>query len=167
MRTGWSADWKQAAYGMAGGIAGGIAVIKTGDKLFQLEGPETVHREHELRQELPVEVLAGRIVTLFGGTPTKRRKEQLGYVLLWASHAAYGAAYGMMRRRFRWLRRTLGVSYGLVYFLVRDELVNTLFGLVPPPRSFPLAAHARGVATHVAYGITTEVTCRALEGVFG
>lgn len=148
-----------AALGTVGGAVGSLVLLKLGDQLFKMQKRETVEREQQLRPELPVEVLAGRAIELFGLTPTKPRKQKLGFVLLWSANLMWGAIYGVVRRRVPVFRSAMGLPFAVAFFLIRDEGINTLLGLCPPPRAFPIAAHARGFATHVAHVATVEATC--------
>lgn len=49
-----------------------------------------------------------------------------------------------------------GALYGLTLFITQDEGMNALTGLGAKPRQYPWQAHARGLITHLAYGIVTD-----------
>jgi hypothetical protein len=49
--------------------------------------------------------------------------------------------------------------------LIGDEALNTYAKLTPPPRAFPVEAHLRGLAGHIAWTSTAEGVIQLLEFV--
>ena len=41
--------------------------------------------------------------------------------------------------------------------------MNSIMGLTPPPRAYPLAAHVRGLAGHVAYAAAYRAAARLVH----
>lgn len=85
----------------------------------------------------------------------------------WRFHKMFGVLGGLgyvaMRRRFPKIGIGMGLLFGAAFFLVGDELLVPLAGLTPGPRAFPWKVHARGAASHVAYGVAAEAAARAIE----
>ena len=67
-----------------------------------------------------------------------------------------GAVYGATRRWIPGLGAGRGLVYGLLVFLLNDELLNTVLGLSARPDAYPLSTHLRGVVGHLALGAATD-----------
>jgi hypothetical protein len=85
----------------------------------------------------------------------------------WRFHKAFGVSLGVaylaLRRRFPDVGFGWGLGAGVAFFLLMDELVVPLLGWTPGPRAFSWQVHARGAASHVAYGVTAETMARAFD----
>lgn len=46
------------------------------------------------------------------------------------------------------MRRALGLPFGVLFFLIGDELMNEVVGLTAPPKAWPIDAHVRGRDGH-------------------
>ena len=81
-------------------------------------------------------------------------------------HKVFGtlgaAGYAAARRHASKLGAGAGTLYGTAFFLIADELLMPALRLTPGPGAFPLKTHARGAASHVAYGVAAELATRAL-----
>jgi len=56
-----------------------------------------------------------------------------------------------------------GVSFGAALFVVADELAVPAAGLSGKPSEFPLSSHLYGLASHLVYGVTTDIVRRGLR----
>lgn len=85
----------------------------------------------------------------------------------WRFHKGFGWSGGLtylaLRRRYPKLGLGWGLAFGTAFFLLVDELMMPLFGWTPGPRAFSWKVHARGAASHLAYGVTAETVARLLE----
>jgi hypothetical protein len=95
-------------------------------------------------------------------------------VLSWAVHVGYGlvvaALYGALRTPGRRRRPTRdatasGALFGLGLWLVGDELALPLLGLADKPSAYHPTQHARSLVEHLAYGVATATSARALGGM--
>jgi uncharacterized membrane protein YagU involved in acid resistance len=50
----------------------------------------------------------------------------------------------------------MALAFGVAFWLLVDEVGNTVLGLTPPPAEFPWQTHIRGLAGHVVFGLVTE-----------
>ena len=93
------------------------------------------------------------------------QRDTAGAGIHWALGIAGGAAYGLARKRWPRAAAFYGAGFGLAFFLAMDELMNPVLGLTPGPMAFPWQAHARGLAGHLAYGVTSNAVLDAVDRV--
>jgi len=56
-----------------------------------------------------------------------------------------------------------GLFLGAALFGIADEVAVPALGLSGKPSEFPLSSHLYGLASHLVYGVTTEITRRAMR----
>lgn len=103
----------------------------------------------------PAHVVASRASVAMGGDPVPQ-----GHPAGAAVHYAIGivpaALYGIAREHFPAVGAGAGLGFGLAMFVAEDEVANPLLGLAAPPQRYPWQPHARGLASHLVYGLVTE-----------
>ena len=77
--------------------------------------------------------------------------------------ATAGATYGAVRRHVPAPAITKGLGFGLSLWALADEGINPALGLTPGPADFPWQAHARGLASHLVFGLATEGILSAVD----
>ena len=84
----------------------------------------------------------------------------------WRFHKTFGILGGWMylrlRRAFPRLAAGRGLVFGTAFFAFVDELLVPALRLTPGPRAFSWRVHARGAASHLAYGVAAESAARLL-----
>lgn len=156
-------SWAMLGSGALAGLLATYAMGPVTNFLYQREDEAKKRREEALRKEQPVEVLAGRLIELAGATPTEPLKKKLGMVVHLGYGMGWGVLYAFLRRRTPILRKALGLPFGVLFALVGDEIMNQVMGLTAPPKAWPIEAHLRGLAGHVAYAAAAEGTFRAID----
>ena len=78
--------------------------------------------------------------------------------------ASMAALYGALAARDERVTAGFGLAFGMLVWLLFDEVAIPALKLSPPPWESPAPVHARGVAAHVVYGPVTEAVRRALVG---
>ena len=53
-----------------------------------------------------------------------------------------------------------GLPFGAAVWLIADEIIVPAFGLSKPPTEYPPSTHAYSIASHLVYGLTTEIVRR-------
>src|SRR5215831_9326800 len=48
-------------------------------------------------------------------------------------------------------------------WLIADEIIVPALGLSKPPTKYPLSTHASSIASHLVYGMTTEIVRREIR----
>lgn len=102
---------------------------------------------------------------IFDHKLTKSEKEPAGAAVHYAFGAASGGLYGAMAEVAPQITAGAGVPFGAVFWLVADEGAVPLLGLAKGPTEYPLSTHAYALASHLVYGLTTELSRRAVRQV--
>ncbi len=67
-----------------------------------------------------------------------------------------GAVYALLRHRIPGANLGHGLIFGTTFWLLVDEVGNTVLGLTPPATEFPWQTHMRGLAGHMVFGMVAE-----------
>jgi putative membrane protein len=177
------------AKGMAAGIAGGLVASFVMNQ-FQavwgklMEGEVRSHGAQSLQQGTPshgigrelqergsdepddnAAVRAGAAVAelLFHQKLSKSEKETAGAVAHYAMGVTSGAIYGAVAELAPQATAGEGVPFGAAVWLIADEAIVPALGLSKPATSYPLSTHIYAFASHLVYGVTTEVVRRRVR----
>lgn len=94
---------------------------------------------------------------------TKSEKKVAGPAVHYAFGTSMGAFYGAVAEIAPGVVAGGGLPFGTVFWLVADEAAVPALGLSKPPQEVPLSTHAYALASHLVYGLTTEIVRRALR----
>ena len=98
---------------------------------------------------------------LFGLELIEREKrERAGAVVHYAFGVATGGLYGAIAELKPAATVGAGLPFGVAVWLVADEIVAPALGLSKPPTEIPPSTHAYSIASHLVYGLTTEIVRR-------
>jgi len=174
------------AKGLAAGIAGGLVASLVMNQFQALwgklmEGESRSHGAQSLQQGLPdygisrelqkrgsddaddnAAVRTGSAVSelIFNHKLTKPEKEFAGAVAHYAMGATSGAIYGAMAEVLPQTTMGEGLPFGAAVWAIADEAVVPALGLSKPGTEYPLSTHVYAIASHLVYGLTTEVVRR-------
>jgi hypothetical protein len=98
---------------------------------------------------------------VFGHRLAEGEKEAAGAVAHYAMGATSGAIYGAAAEVLPAAAAGAGLPFGAAVWLVADELIVPALGLSKPASAYPLTTHAYAFASHLVYGLTTEIVRRA------
>ena len=177
--------WKGLAAGVVGGLVAS-AVMNEFQALWGrlVEAEDGSHGAQSLQQGSPQrgigrelqergsddeeddapERLANAIsVGLTGRELTKKEKETAGTALHYAYGTSMGALYGAAAELAPGVTAAGGLPFGATVWVTADEGVEPLLGLSKSPTEYPLSIHAYALASHLVYGLTTEVVRRAVR----
>jgi putative membrane protein len=76
-----------------------------------------------------------------------------------------GGLYGALAELTPFARRGTGTAYATALWLFGDEIAVPKLGLSKPFTEYPAKVHARALAGHVVYGVTTEEVRRAVRAL--
>jgi hypothetical protein len=86
-----------------------------------------------------------------------------------AVHYAFGSAtgllYGAAAEIAPQVTSGLGLPFGVAFWMVADEAVVPLLGLSKGSTEYPLSTHVYALTSHMVYGLTAEVTRRAVRNI--
>ena len=85
-----------------------------------------------------------------------------GEIVHYATGAAFGALFGVLAPRVRTPAVVAGVAYGLLVWLLNDELLVPALGLSREAHAYPASVHAKALASHLVFGTATDAGFRAL-----
>lgn len=102
---------------------------------------------------------------IFGHKLTQSEKKPAGAVVHYAFGTVTGGMYGAMAELTPKVTSCAGVPFGAVFWLTADEMAVPLLGLAKGPTEYPVSTHAYSLASHLVYGLTTELSRRAIRQV--
>ena len=124
--------------------------------------PESAAGKHDARDwqerdegQNSNEIAAQAVATRVIGRRLDRGELAVGAALMHYSFgAAVGALYGAYASRRR--RPGTGVGFGLMVWLLADEIAMPLLGLSDSTLRRPLEKHLHSIAAHIVFGMATE-----------
>jgi hypothetical protein len=100
---------------------------------------------------------------VFGHRLAESEKETAGAVAHYAMGATSGAIYGAAAELLPPATAGAGLPFGAAVWLIADELLVPALGLSKPAATYPLSTHAYAFASHLVFGVTTEMARRAVR----
>lgn len=169
-------NWRKGMVaGMVGGLIGTIVMTqfqngwttaskklsKNGDGARQQDG-ESARAEQE--SEDATMKAAGKIAEVAGRRLSHEQKKKAGPFVHYGFGTLQGAMYGAVTE----LAKVPGgfvpsLVFGAALFTVADELALPALGLSGNPAEYPITTHLYGLASHIVYGLSTEVARRGLR----
>jgi len=181
------------AKGLVAGVAGGLVASVVMNQ-FQavwsklMGGEEKPHGAQSLQQDLPdhglslelqkrgsddpddnAAVRTGNAVSelVFNHKLSKSEKETAGTIAHYAMGATSGAIYGAAAEVLPITTIGEGIPFGAAVWAIADEAVVPALGLSKAGKEYPLSIHVYAIASHLVYGLTTEVVRRNVRRVLG
>jgi putative membrane protein len=102
---------------------------------------------------------------VFGHELQESEKESAGAAVHYAFGTVTGGLYGALAEVSPQVTMGAGVPFGAAFWLIADEVTVPLLGLSKGPTQYPVSTHAYALASHLVYGLTTELSRRALRQV--
>jgi putative membrane protein len=91
------------------------------------------------------------------------KREIAGAVIHYAFGVATGGLYGAIAELKPATTTGAGLPFGAAVWLIADEIIVPALGLSKPPTKYPLSTHAYSIASHLVYGVTTEIVRREVR----
>lgn len=107
----------------------------------------------------PATVKAAEMISenAFDRELTKDEKSYAGPAMHYAMGGTSGAIYGAAAELVPMAKIGAGLPFGAAVWLVADDLIVPALGLSKPPTAYPLSIHAYALASHLVYGLATEI----------
>lgn len=174
--------WK----GMVAGLAGGLIASWTMNQ-FQAawtrmaEGAEKSHGAQSMQpsdgskgeqggdvqaqDDATVETAKVISTKVFGHELQESEKEPAGAAVHYAFGTVTGGLYGALAEVTPQVTAAAGLPFGAAFWLVADEITVPALGLSKGPAEYPASTHAYALASHLVYGVTAELSRRAVRQV--
>jgi putative membrane protein len=172
--------WK----GLLAGLAGGLVASWTMNQ-FQAawtriaEGPEKPHGAQSMQpsdgskgdqdtaeqDDATVETAKAISEGVFGHKLQEHEKKPAGAAVHYAFGTVTGGLYGALAEVSPQVTSAVGLPFGAAFWLAADEVAVPLLGLSKGPTEYPPSTHAYALASHLVYGVTAELSRRALRQV--
>jgi uncharacterized membrane protein YagU involved in acid resistance len=130
------------------------------------ERPNAGQASQESKEEQDdATVKAARAISegVFGHKLKEEEKRAAGAAVHYALGTATGGLYGAVAEFAPEITTGAGLPFGAAFWLVVDETAVPLLGLSKGPTEYPLSTHVYALASHLVYGLTAEVTRRAVR----
>ena len=156
--------------GAAAGAVGVWALDRADWFLWNRESEGTRSRTRSVRPggQPPAHVVAGKVEAALGMHPTREQHEATAKAVHYSIGVGPAIGYAFARHK---LPASAGIPRGLLYgltlFLTQDEALNSATGLAARPNKYPWQAHARGLVSHLVYGVATEIALTAMVRFLG
>ena len=172
--------WK----GMVAGLAAGLLASWTMNQ-FQAawtriaEGSEKSHGaqsmkpsdgsqgEQDTKEPDDATVETAKVISkgVFGHELQESEKEPAGTAVHYAFGTVTGGLYGALAEVTPQVTAAAGLPFGAAFWLAADEISVPLLGLAKPPTEYPVSTHVYALASHLVYGVTAELSRRAVRHV--
>lgn len=156
-----------AAKAAAAGAAGVWAMDRLGWSLYRREDPDDVQQEVRARvhgQDV-AHAMAAKLAKLAGAKRAPDQPNSAELVIHYALGVVPAIGYAQLRHRAPAVAAAHGAPYGFALFALNDEVIAPAIGVASGPRGYPWQAHARGLVSHLALGVVTEVVLDAVDPV--
>jgi hypothetical protein len=132
---------------------------------MQASGQASQGEQKEEQDDATVKAAKAISEGIFGHKLTKDEKKPAGAAVHYAFGTMTGGLYGAMAEVAPQVTTGAGVPFGGAFWVVADEVAVPLLGLAKGPAEYPLSTHAYSLASHLVYGLTTELGRRAVRHV--
>lgn len=162
--------------GLAAGLIGGLVASWTMNQFQALttrlakemeksQGNETGKEESQPKEGDDATVKAASAISegIFDHKLTKKEKKVAGPAVHYVFGTITGGFYGAAAEFAPVISAGAGLPFGAVFWLVADEAAVPALGLSKPPTEYPLSTHASALASHVVYGVTTDIVRRGIR----
>lgn len=174
--------WKGLVAGMAGGLVASWTMNQFQAAWTRIaEGPEKSHgaqsmqpsdgsegdqsRDIEEQDDATVETAKVISRNVFGHELQESEKEPAGAAVHYAFGTATGGLYGAVAEVSPQVTAGAGLPFGAAFWLIADEVSVPALGLSKGPTQYPVSTHVYALASHLVYGVTAELSRRALRQV--
>ena len=174
--------WKGVVAGLAGGLVASWTMNQFQSAWTRIaEGSEKPHGAQSMQpsdgskigqqqdtadqDDATVEVAKTISEGVFGHQLQESEKKPAGAAVHYAFGTVTGGLYGALAEVTPQVTTAAGIPFGAAFWLVADEVAVPLLGFSKGPTEYPPSTHAYALASHLVYGLTAELSRRALRQV--
>lgn len=129
------------------------------------EAPNQSKADKENQDDATVKTAKAISENIFGHELKENEKKPAGAAVHYAFGTATGGLYGAMAEVAPQVTAGAGLPFGAVFWVVADEVAVPLLGLAKGPTQYPISTHAYALASHLVYGLTAELSRRAVRQI--
>ena len=123
------------------------------------------NQEKEHQDDATVETAKVISRNVFGRELQESEKKSAGAAVHYAFGTVTGGLYGAMAEVTPQVTAGAGIPFGAVFWVVADEVTVPALGLAKGPTAYPVSTHVYALASHLVYGLTAELSRRAVRHV--
>jgi uncharacterized membrane protein YagU involved in acid resistance len=160
-----SEDRHELGKGIVAGVAGGLigSIVMTEFQRAWSKFSERGRPQGPPKEDASMKA-AAKIAALAGRQLSYDSKKKLGPVVHYSFGTLQGALYGAAMEVSGQPGGLLsGAVFGSALFALADELAVPALGLSGKPKEYPLSSHLYGLASHLVYGLSSEIARRGVR----
>lgn len=174
--------WKGLVAGLAGGLVASwtmnqfqAAWMRAAANSEKPHGAQSMQpsdgskgdQEQDAKEQDDATVETAKVISkqVFGHELLESEKKPAGAAVHYAFGAATGGLYGALAEVTPQVTTGAGLPFGAAFWLLADEISVPLLGLSKGPTEYPVSTHVYALASHLVYGVTAEMSRRALRQV--
>lgn len=161
----WTMNQFQAAWSKA---TEGFEKPHGAQSMQPSEGPtpgQSSDQNKENQDDATVKVAKAISESVFGHKLKASEKKPAGAAVHYAFGTVTGGLYGAAAEIAPKVTTGLGLPFGVAFWMVADEGAVPWLGLSKGATEYPVSTHAYALASHMVYGLTAEVTRRAVRNI--
>ncbi|MDQ3486623.1 MAG: DUF1440 domain-containing protein [Acidobacteriota bacterium] len=167
-RRGTRRDDSDVLKGIAAGLVGGLVASWTMNQfqaLLSTLAEEDKKSQDDSKEGDDATVKAASAISegVFNHELTKNEKRVAGPTVHYALGTTMGGLYGALAEIAPIASVGFGLAFGAIFWVAADEAAVPALGLSKSPTESPLSTHASALASHLVYGLTTDLVRRALR----
>jgi hypothetical protein len=111
----------------------------------------------------PAHVTVNKMAEAMGTELSPKQPHPAGIAMHYGLGIGPAALYGALREQYPTMAAGRGALFGFAVYVLNDEVLNTVTGSGADPRAYPWQAHARGLISHLVYGMATDLALNMME----
>jgi putative membrane protein len=156
---------KGALAGIAGGLVASFAMNQFQGVLAKAMPHQRNGSRRSNKEPATVKIAETLSRRVFDHELAPKERARAGNAVHYAFGAATGALYGVLAEAKATSRLGFGTLFGSVLWFVADEIVVPRLGLSGPASDYTASTHASSWASHLVYGITTDLVRRGVRAI--
>lgn len=152
-------SWKSIIAGVAGGLAASLAMNQFQKLVSAMSNNDDTPSQDEDATIKTAKAIAHHV---FHCELNDEQKKWAGPAVHYSMGAGFGAAYGVLAESVPVTTAGFGTLYGTAVWLAADEIAVPALGFAQGPAETSFSSHVNALASHLVYGVVTDVTRRVL-----
>lgn len=159
--------WKGALSGAIAGLLASWTMNQFQDGLSKIQNQRSNRSQQGEGEDATMKAANLASEKILHRELSTEEKKKAGPYIHYGFGTIVGTIYGIMAEEFPVATSGFGTAYATGVFLVADEGAVSALGLGAKPNEVPLSSHAKALASHLVYGVSTESVRRVVRAVLG